>query len=94
MLDGGESCQLTTAALSSESARVSDQRTESVLAADDFERKSVAFRLFLLANRKIKLVSCVRSTFLFISARFDGRTVGVGGLSCAIAVCAVAFDDS
>ena len=60
---------------------MSDQRTESVVAADDFERKSVAFLLFLLANRKTKLAACDRSTFLFISARFDSRTVGVGGLS-------------
>ena len=61
--------------------RVSDQRTASVLAADDFERKSVAFRLFLLAISKIKLARCVRSTFLSISARFRGRARGVGGLS-------------
>ena len=61
--------------------RVSDQRTASVLAAGDFERKSVAFRLFLLAIGKIKLAACDRSTFLSISACFRGHTGVVGGLS-------------
>ena len=43
VLDGEGVVSLTTTALSSESARVSDRRTASALAVDDFKRKSVAF---------------------------------------------------